>query len=227
MAIPFSQAGETKLDHASGTSLSPRRPHSSDDASPQPPIPSPPPCEPSAAIVINPRKQKCVSVLARKQKQVSVSAGTQERSCNSTVKHHRHSLPRRRVTFTLPSHHVDKDSTIWRRVHPEECTTDRIDPLVADRNRFQFPPPPTAAHVPSPSLTPLPGHPHHPVLQVLPSTHEALICPALEPWLVFIMPVLAFQSNKSGWMPSKQATATPSRASLTPMLPSIVWTQTK
>ena len=27
MAIPFLQAGETKLDHASGTSLSPRRPH--------------------------------------------------------------------------------------------------------------------------------------------------------------------------------------------------------
>jgi len=52
----------------------------SDDASPQPPIPSPPSWAPSAAIVINPRKQKCVSVSARKQKRVSFSARTQERS---------------------------------------------------------------------------------------------------------------------------------------------------
>ena len=37
-----------------------------------------------------------------------------------------------------------------------------------------------------------------PVLQVLPSIRAALICPALAPWLVFIMPVLAFQSNKPG-----------------------------
>jgi len=147
----------------------------SDDVLPQPPIPSPPPCEPSAAIVINPRKQKCVSVSARKQKRVSVSAGTQERSCNSAVKHRRHSLPRRRVTFTLPSHHVDKDSTIWRRVHPKERTTYRIDPLAADGNGFQFPPPLTAAHVPSPSLTPLPGHPH-PSQAILATSATGVAC---------------------------------------------------
>ena len=71
----------------------------SDDALPQPPIPSPPPCTPLAAIVINPRKQKRVSVSVRKQKQVSVSARTQERSCNSADKHRRHSLPRQQVTL--------------------------------------------------------------------------------------------------------------------------------
>ncbi len=113
---------------------------------------------PSAAIVINPRKQKCVSVSARKQKRVSVSARIQERSCNSAVKHRRHSSPRQQVTFALPSHQVDKDSTIWRHVHPEERTTYHIDSLAADRNGFQFPPPPTVAPVPSPSLTLLPSH---------------------------------------------------------------------
>jgi len=132
----------------------------SDDASPQPPIPSPPPRAPSASIVINPRKQKRVSVSARKQKRVSVPVRTQERSCNSAVKHRRHSSPRQGVTFTLSSHHVDKDSTIWRRVHPEKRTTYRIDSLAADGNGFQFPPSPPAAPVPSPSLTPLPGHLH-------------------------------------------------------------------
>ena len=35
-------------------------------------------------------------------------------------------------------------------------------------------------------------------LLVLPSICAALICPALAPWLDFIMPVLAFQSNKPG-----------------------------
>jgi hypothetical protein len=37
-----------------------------------------------------------------------------------------------------------------------------------------------------------------PELLVLPSIRAALICPALAPWLDFIMPVLAFQSNKPG-----------------------------
>jgi hypothetical protein len=79
---------------------------------------------------------------------------------SAAVKHRRRSSPRRQVTFTLSSIHVDKDSTIWRRVHPEERTTYRIDPLAANGNGFQFLPPPTAAHVPLPTSTPLPGHPH-------------------------------------------------------------------
>jgi hypothetical protein len=103
-----------------------------DDASPQPPILSTPQCAP-ADVVITPRKQKRVSVSARKLK----------RSCHAAVKQHRHTSPRRRVTFILPAHHVDKDSTIWRRVHPKERTTYPIDQL--------------EAHLPAP---PLPGQPH-------------------------------------------------------------------
>ena len=55
--------------------------------------------------------------------------------------------PQRRATFTLSPHHIDKDSTVWRRgCPPNERTTHRIDPLMA--------------HLPSPTITPLPGHPH-------------------------------------------------------------------
>jgi hypothetical protein len=136
-----------------------------DNASPQVPIPSPPPCAPTAAIVINPRKQKRVSVFARTRKRVSVS---------TAVKQRRHLSPRRRVRFTLSSLHVDKDSTIWRRVHPEERTTYRIDPLAANGNRFQFPPP-TAAHVPAPTSTPLPGH-LHPCQGILATSTAGAAC---------------------------------------------------
>ena len=45
--------------------------------------------------------------------------------------------------------------------------------------------------------------------------------------LVGFMPVLAFQSNRPGLMPSKQETVTCSKASPTPMPPNIVRTQTK
>ena len=64
------------------------------NVSPQLPLPSPPPCAPTAASVINPRKQKRVSNSARKQKWVSISARTQGRSCNSAVKQRRHLSPR-------------------------------------------------------------------------------------------------------------------------------------
>jgi hypothetical protein len=91
-----------------------------DDALPQPPIPSPPQRAP-ADMVSTPRKQKRVSVSARKLK----------RSCHAAVKQRRHTSLRRRVTFILPAHHVDKDSTIWQRVNPDKRTTYHIDPLAA------------------------------------------------------------------------------------------------
>ena len=50
----------------------------------------------------------------------------------------------------------------------------------------------TTSTVPPRLLLWLPG------LLVLPLIRAALICPALAPWLDFIMPVLAFQSNKPG-----------------------------
>jgi len=53
---------------------------------------------------------------------------------------------RRRVTFLLPAHHVDKDSTIWWRVHCKERTTYCIDPR--------------EAHSPAPIISPQTGHPH-------------------------------------------------------------------
>jgi hypothetical protein len=58
-----------------------------------------------------------------------------------------HTCPRRRVTFSLPPSHIDKDSTVWRRgCPPNERTTYRSDPL--------------PARSPSPTITPLAGHPH-------------------------------------------------------------------
>jgi len=46
-----------------------------------------------------------------------------------------HTPPNRRVTFTLSPHHVDKDSTLWRRGRPpDERTTYRINPLMAQHN---------------------------------------------------------------------------------------------
>ena len=54
-----------------------------DNASPQVPIPSPPPCAPTAAIVINPRKQKRVYVSTRTRKRVSASAAVKQRRRSS------------------------------------------------------------------------------------------------------------------------------------------------
>jgi len=116
-----------------------------DDTSPQPPIPSPPQPAP-ADVVLTPRKQKHVSVSARKQKLVSVSTRKLNWSCHAAVKQCQHKSLRRRVTFLLPAHHVNKDSTIWRRVHCKEHTTYRIDPH--------------EAHLPAPIITLLTGHPH-------------------------------------------------------------------
>ena len=88
-------------------------------------------------MVLQPRKQKRVSVSARKQKQ----------SCNSAVKQRQHTSPRQRVTFILAPHHVDKDSTVSRCGHPfDERTTHSINRLTA--------------HAPAPVIAPLPGHPH-------------------------------------------------------------------
>jgi len=80
-----------------------------DDALPQPPIPSPPQPAP-ADVVLTPRKQKHVAVSTRKQKRVSVSTRKLNRSCHAAVKQRRHKSLRRRVTFLLPAHHVDKDA---------------------------------------------------------------------------------------------------------------------
>jgi len=117
-----------------------------DDALPQPPIPSPPQPAP-ADVVLTPRKQKHVAVSTRKQKRVFVSTRKLNRSCHAAVKQCRHKSSRRRVTFLLPAHHVDKDSTIWRRVHCKERTTYRINPR-------------REAHSPAPIISPLTGHPH-------------------------------------------------------------------
>ena len=127
-----------------------------DEASPQPTIPSPPQRAPPADVVstprtqkhvsVSPRTQKRVSVSTRKQKNVSVSTRKLKRSCHAAVKQRRHKSSRRQVTFLLPAHHVDKDSTIWRRVHRKERTTCPIDPL--------------EAHSPAPIIAPLTGNPH-------------------------------------------------------------------
>jgi len=104
-----------------------------DDASPQQPIPSP--LQPAPADVVLTQK-----------KRVSVSARKLKRSGHAAVKKCRHTSSRQRVTFLLPAHHVDKDSTIWRCVHPKERTTYRIDPR--------------EAHSPAPIIAPLTGNPH-------------------------------------------------------------------
>ncbi len=87
-----------------------------DEAShpPQLPIPPPPLHAPSADVFRTPRKQKWRRKLTW--------------SCHAAGKQRRHASPRQQVTFILPTHHVDKDSTLWRRVHPNERTTYRRDP---------------------------------------------------------------------------------------------------
>ncbi len=164
----------------------------------------------------NPRKRQW----RRRRTRARPAAGTQRR----------HAAPRQRVTFTLLPHHVDKDSTFWRRIQPEEPTCNLQHSLRSSRipAKVSLPParpgPPTrytTSTGPPRLLLWLPG------LLVLPSIRAALICPALVPWLVFIMPVLVFQSNKPGSMPSRPATVTPLKASPTPMQPSIVRTLTK
>ena len=52
-----------------------------------------------------------------------------KRSSQAAGKQRRHASPCQRVTFTIPPHHVDKDSMLWRRVHPDKRTTYRRDPL--------------------------------------------------------------------------------------------------
>jgi hypothetical protein len=143
-----------RQNRASGTSFSPQKPHRMPQLTHclQLPIQLPPPCAPPAASVIKPRNQKRVSVSARKQK----------RSCYSAVKQSRHTFPCQRVTFSLPPLHVDKDSMIWRRrCPPNERTTYCIDPL--------------RAHSPSPTITPLPGHPH-PIHGILATSTSGAAC---------------------------------------------------
>jgi hypothetical protein len=88
-----------------------------DEASPllQPPIPPPPLCAQPADVFRTPRKQKHRRKLTP--------------SCHAAGKQRRHASPCQQVTFILPTHHVDKDSMIWRRVHPDEHTTYCRDPL--------------------------------------------------------------------------------------------------
>ena len=102
---------------------------------PQLPIPPPPPRTPPADVLRTPRKRKW------RRRKIT-------RTCHAAVKKQsQHTCPHRRVTFSLPPSHFDKDSTVWRRgCPPNERTTYRIDPLTA--------------HSPSPTSTPLPGHPH-------------------------------------------------------------------
>jgi hypothetical protein len=206
--------------------------HVAGDMASHPPQPSPPP--PPRALQADVRRTPKKRKWRKRRPRSSQAAGKQRR----------HASPRRRVTFTLPPQHVDKDSTIWRRVQPDERTTYCSVPL--------------PVQLAAPIVAPQPGQPHpsqgilatsatgaacsvyylygaaqavamlwRPELLVLPSIRAAWICPALAPWLDFIMLVLAFQSSRPGWMLSKPATATPSRGSPTPMLPSIVRTQTK
>ena len=206
--------------------------HVAGDMASHPPQPSPPP--PPRALQADVRRTPKKRKWRKRRPRSSQAAGKQRR----------HASPRRRVTFTLPPQHVDKDSTIWRRVQPDERTTYCSVPL--------------PVQLAAPIVAPQPGQPHpsqgilatsatgaacsvyylygaaqavamlwRPELLVLPSIRAAWICPALAPWLDFIMLVLAFQSSRPGWMPSKPATATLLRGSPTPMLPSIVRTLTK
>jgi len=63
---------------------------------------------------------------------------------------HRHAAPLQQVTFTLPPHHIDKDSTSWRHIQPEGRTTHRIVPRTAELH--------------SPPSTPLHPHPSQGIL---------------------------------------------------------------
>jgi hypothetical protein len=98
----------------------------------QPPIPPPPPRAPPADMFRTPRKQKQRRKLTR--------------SCHAAGKQCRHASLRQQVTFILPTRHVDKDSTIWRRVHPDKRTTYRRDPLLAQLS--------------APIIAAQPGQPH-------------------------------------------------------------------
>jgi hypothetical protein len=107
-----------------------------DEAShpPQLPILPPPPRAPPADVLRTPRKGKW-----RRRKLT--------RTCHVAVKQSRHTCPRQRFTFILPPSHINKDSTAWRHgCSPNKRTTFCINPLTA--------------HSPSPTSTPLPGHPH-------------------------------------------------------------------
>ena len=231
-----------------------------ENASPQPPIlltaeaahvavdeashPPPPPHAPSSNLSRPPRKQKWgrrrtkthVSVSTREQKRVAGSTNTLHRASASM------SALKQRVTFILPPQHIDKDSTLWRRVHPDERTTYCRAPL--------------PVQLAAPIVAPLPGQPH-PSQGLLATSATGAAClvyyiygaaqavalaaqasgtpfdprsldlPSIGALVGFYHACLAFQSNRPGWMPSKPATATPSRASPTPMLPSIVRTQMK
>jgi hypothetical protein len=140
-----------------------------DNASPQPPIPltaeaahvavdtashppqlsilPPPPRAPSADVSRTPRKRKW----RRRWTRSSQAAGKQRR----------HASPRQRVTFTLPPHHVDKDSTRWRRVHPDKRTTYRSGPL--------------PVQLAAPIVTPQPGQPH-PSQRILATSATGAAC---------------------------------------------------
>ena len=72
------------------------------------------------------------------------------RARQAAGKQRRHAAPCQRVTFTLPPHHVDKDSTLWRRIQPEERTTYGIVPRKP------------VLH--SPPITPLHPHPRQGIL---------------------------------------------------------------
>ncbi len=105
-----------------------------DEASypPQLPIPPPPPCAPPADVFCTPRKRKWRRKLTQ--------------SCHAAGKQCQHASPRQQVTFILPTHHADKDSTIWRRVHPNKRTTYRRDPIPTQLS--------------APIVAPQPGQPH-------------------------------------------------------------------
>ncbi len=99
---------------------------------PQLSIPPPPLRAPSADVSHTPRKRQW-----RRRR---------TRSSQATGKQRRHASPRQRVTFTLLPHHVDKDSTSWQRVLPDERTTYHRDPL--------------PVQLAAPIVAPHPGQPH-------------------------------------------------------------------
>ncbi len=133
------------------------------------------------------------------------------RARQAAGKQRRHASPRQRITFTLPPHHVDKDSTFWRRIQPEERTTYRIDPRTAVMH--------------SPTITPLHPHPSQGILATstagaacsvyylygaaqavalaaraagTPFDPRSLDLPSIGALVGFYHAVLAFQSNKPG-----------------------------
>ena len=164
----------------------------SDDASPQPLISSPPPRATPAAMVNKPRKQKRVSVFARNQKRVSLSTP------HPTLPVAPPQVPPASVVLPWPSP-APVITSLSGHPHPSQgilaTSTSRAVCLVY----FIYGATQAVALAARAAGTPFD-----------PRSLDLLSIGALV--LDFIMPVLAFQSNRPGLMPSKQETVTRSKA---------------